>query len=68
MSPRTRQGPDWSADLTYKPAPGTRLLQCGHCRAWFLDDQPGRKAHAIVFGHRPKQPPKEKTPDETPAT
>jgi hypothetical protein len=43
---------DWAA-LAYRPAPSTPLRTC-RCGARYLDDEPSRDAHRIVFGHRPK--------------
>jgi hypothetical protein len=43
---------DWSA-VQYQPAEGTPLLRCW-CGAAFLADEPGRRAHLAVFGHRPR--------------
>jgi hypothetical protein len=49
---------DYSAQ--YQPDPGTPLRHCGApgCGAAYLDDDPGRRAHAAVFNHspRPRQP------------
>jgi hypothetical protein len=43
---------DWAA-VQYQPAPGTPLLACA-CGASYLDDDPGRSAHHVVFGHQPE--------------
>lgn len=43
---------DWSA-VQYASDPRTALLRCW-CGAAFLADEPGRQAHAVVFGHRPR--------------
>ncbi len=35
------------------PGPAGQLTRCACGAAWF-DDEPGRHAHAVVFGHQPK--------------
>lgn len=52
MSPRTAPQPvDWAA-VQYQPDPRVPLLRC-RCGGAFLDDEPGRRAHDVVFGHQP---------------
>jgi len=29
--------------------------KCGTCGAFYLDTDPGRQAHVVVFGHRPRK-------------
>ena len=44
---------DWKA-LQYQPANAV-LLAC-HCGARYIDDEPSRAAHNVVFGHWPARP------------
>jgi hypothetical protein len=48
----SREKPDWAA-VQYRPSPGTPLLICTRCGAFYLDDKPARAAHRAVFGHTP---------------
>ena len=31
----------------------TRVVTCRSCGAWWQDNEPGRDAHLVVFGHLP---------------
>lgn len=35
-------------------APGTPIRRCEHCDGVWHDDQTGRDAHRVVFGHAPE--------------
>jgi hypothetical protein len=50
----TRRAAD-EARPGYRPAPGTALLTCARCGAYYLDDPEARAAHVTVFGHRPRR-------------
>jgi hypothetical protein len=53
---------DWKA-LQYEPAEGTPLRRC-RCGANWTDDEPGRRAHRVVFLHEPGAPEPAKPPKE----
>lgn len=40
-------------DAGYAPAPAAAPLRDCACGAWWTDNEPGRRAHAVVFGHDP---------------
>jgi hypothetical protein len=52
MTAAKRRQVRWD-QVQYTPAPGTRRLTC-KCGATYLDDEPSREAHRIVFGHDPE--------------
>lgn len=52
QSANGRSPPPAPAEPT-APGPAGQLTRCA-CGAAWLDDEPGRHAHAVVFGHQPK--------------
>jgi hypothetical protein len=55
---------DWNRD-DYRPGPDTPRRTCGRCGACYLDDEPSRAAHVVVFGHSPRPAEPAKPPQET---
>jgi len=44
--------------------PPTTTVICTRCKAHYVDDEPGRGAHRIVFGHTPTLVPIEDEPED----
>ena len=51
--PARQLRPAQAARDGYRPAEGAPVLGCT-CGAVFVDDPPSRRAHLVVFGHRPQ--------------
>lgn len=64
-APAPHRPVDWNRD-GYRPGPDTRRRTCGRCGACYLDDEPSRAAHVVVFGHSPRPSEPATTPKETP--
>ena len=63
-APQARQSANGQVPAPPRPDPGKPpLLRC-RCGAAWLDDDEGRHAHRVVFGHQPRTAEAARPPEE----